>query len=72
MSTGCAFPRRDEKGQATVEFAIVAAAFAAITVALAALWHLAGDGLLVRHALAAASHHVQGVMPAYLSDVFLF
>ena len=62
----------EEEGQATVEFAIVFAAFVAIVVALAALWHVAGDGLLVQHALASASHHVQGVMPAYVSDVFLY
>lgn len=62
----------DERGQATVEFAVVAAAFASVVVALSALWHVMGEGLLVQHALAGASHHVQDVMPAYLSDVFLF
>lgn len=62
----------DESGQATVEFAIVAAAFAAVAIALAAIWHAVGSGLLAQHALAAASHHLQGVMPAYVSDVFLY
>ena len=62
----------DEHGQSTVEFALVTAVFAVVTVALAALWHVAGDGLLAQHALASASHHVQGVMPAYLSDVLLY
>ena len=61
-----------EDGQSTVEFAIVTAAFAVVTVALAVLWHVSGDGLLAQHALASASHHVQGVMSAYLSDVLLY
>ena len=65
-------PKLNEEGQATVEFAIVAATFAVVVVAFSALWHVLGDGLLAQHALAGASHHVQGVMPAYLSDVFLY
>ena len=62
----------DESGQSTVEFAIVTAAFAAVVTALAALWHVAGDGTLVQHALASASHHVQEAMPTYLFDVLLY
>lgn len=59
-------------GQATVEFAVIAAGFLAVTVALMALWRALGDGLLVQHALAVASHHIQAVAPATIVDVFLY
>lgn len=48
------------------------AGFLALTVALSALWHAIGDGLFVEHALAAASHHVQGAAPGTIADVFLY
>ena len=63
---------RDERGQATVEFAVVTAAFLAATVALGVIWHAIGDGLLVDHAAAVASHHVQSVAPATIVDIFLY
>ena len=59
-------------GQATVEFAVIAAGFLVVTVALMALWRVLGDGLLVQHALAVASHHLQLVAPVVLVDVFLY
>ena len=59
-------------GQATVEFAVIAAGFLAVTVALMALWRALGDGLLVQHALAVASHHIQAVAPVTIVDVFLY
>ena len=62
----------EESGQATVEFALVTAAFLVVTVALAAVWHAIGDGLLVEHAAAVASHHIQAVAPATVADIFLF
>ena len=55
-----------------VEFAVVTAGFLALTVALATLWHAFGDGLLVEHALAVASHHIQSVAPATITDIFLY
>lgn len=64
--------QRSEKGQSTVEFAVITAGFIAATVALSALWHAFGDGLLVEHALAVASHHVQSVAPVAVGDIFLY
>ena len=61
-----------QRGQSTVEFAIVTAGFLAATVALSALWHAFGGGLLVEHALSVASHHIQSVAPATLVDIFLY
>ena len=62
----------DQKGQSTVEFAVVTAGFLAVTVALSAVWHALGEGLFVEHALAVASHHVQSVAPATLPDILLY
>ena len=61
-----------ETGQATVEFAIVATAFMAVTVALTVMWKAFGGGLLVEHALAVASHHIQAVAPVTIVDIFLY
>ena len=63
---------RGERGQSTVEFALVTAGFIAAAVALSTMWHAFGDGVLVEHALAVASHHVQAVAPATISDIFLY
>ena len=60
------------KGQSTVEFAVVTAGFLSATVALSLVWHALGDGLLVEHALAVASHHIQAVLPTTVADVFLY
>ena len=64
--------KKSQRGQSTVEFAIVTVGFIAVTLALSALWHALGDGLLVEHALAVASHHIQGIAPATLVDLFLY
>ena len=61
-----------EGGQSTVEFAIVMACFLAVTVALGTMWHALGDGMVVEHALAVASHHIQGVAPVTIADIFLY
>ena len=55
-----------------VEFAVVTAGFLCVTVTLALLWHVFGDGMLVEHALAVASHHIQAVLPTTVADVFLY
>lgn len=55
-----------------VEFAVVAAGFLAGAAALAALWRVFGDGVVVEHAIAVASHHVQAVAPATIVDIFLY
>lgn len=59
-------------GQSTVEFAVVTAGFLSVTIALSLLWHAFGDGLLVEHALAVASHHIQAVLPTTIADIFLY
>lgn len=59
-------------GQGTVEFAIVMAGFLVIVVTLGLLWRAFEGGLFIEHALAAASHHVQGVSLGTITDVFLY
>ncbi len=61
-----------ERGQATVEFAVVMGAFLAIALACGALWRALEGGLFVEHALASASHHVQAAAPGNVADVFLY
>ena len=61
-----------DSGQSTVEFAVVMAGFLTVTVALGALWRALSDGLLVEHALAVASHHIQAVAPVTIVDIFLY
>lgn len=58
-------------GQATVEYAVVLAAFLAVVLALGALTGALRGGLFVDHALAAASHHIGGSVSAAL-DVLMF
>ena len=60
------------RGQSTVEFAVVAAGFLVITVALMGAWRMLDDGLLVQHAFAVASHHIQSVAPVTITDIFLY
>ena len=72
VSTVCRLRWRDERGQATVEYAIVFAGFLALIVGLGALWRMLGDGVLVEHAIAVASHHVQAVAPVVLVDVLMY
>ena len=62
----------ERTGQSTVEFAVVTAGFLAATVALGTMWHAFSDGLIVEHALAVASHHIQGAAPATIADIFLY
>ena len=62
----------DARGQSTVEFAVITAGFMSLTVALSAFWHLLDGGLLVEHALAVASHHIQTVALATIADIFLY
>ena len=49
-------PSWNERGQGTLEYALVLFAFLAMLVGLSALWHAARDGVLMRTALDAASH----------------
>lgn len=61
-----------ERGQGTVEFALVTAGLLTVIVACGALWRVFEGGLFVEHALMAASHHVQGAAPGSIADVFLY
>ena len=62
----------DNRGQATVEYAIVFVAFLALVVALGALWDVLSGALVVQHALQSASHHLSGVAPGVIFDAFLY
>lgn len=61
-----------DRGQATVEYAIVFIAFLALVLALGALWDVLSGGLVVKHALQSASHHLSGVAPEVVFDAFLY
>lgn len=60
------------KGQSTVEFALVTAAFLCIAFALGALWDVLKEGVAVQHAIASASHHVQSGALGNIADLFLY
>lgn len=60
------------RAQGSVEYAVVLAAFLSIVIAIGALWHLFGDGVVLAHALQSASHHVQGVLSGAWADIFLY
>ncbi|MDO4290915.1 MAG: hypothetical protein Q4C41_06780 [Eggerthellaceae bacterium] len=63
--------REDERGQGTVEYAVVLGVLMCVVVALGALHDALGAGLFVEHALSAASHHVQASV-GWLADVFVY
>lgn len=62
---------KDERGQSTVEYAIVAAAIIAIVVVLGILANNLEDGMFIQHALSAASHHI-GASIGGVTDVFCY
>lgn len=64
--------RRRSLGQSTVEFAVVTAGLLALVIALGVLWRALDQGLLVEHALSAASHHLVEVPAAFIADIFRF
>lgn len=63
---------RDIRGQGTLEFALVTAAFLVVVCALALVWRTFDVGLFVEHALMSASHHLRSAGAGVLSDVFLY
>ena len=63
---------KDERGQATVEYAIVFFGFLALLTALGTLWRLWADGIPIEHALQSASHHLLSAAPGAISDLFLY
>ena len=69
----CSFlPGDGERGQSTVEYAVIMAAFAVVLAGLAAFLHAFQGGMFVDHALSVASHHVTGAVPATIADIFLY
>lgn len=62
---------RGDKGQSSVEYALVFAAFLSLVIALGLLWRLFDTGLVVDHALQSASHHLREVAEGAWLDVFL-
>lgn len=71
------FPRESmdcssgEKGQSTVEYALVMAAFVSLLLGIGFLWRVVSGGVLIEHAVACASHNVSGVVSGVLADAFL-
>ncbi len=61
----------DERGQSTVEYAVVMAASLAVVVTLGMLWDAVDGGMFVQHAVASASHNVQGAIGG-MADVFCY
>lgn len=51
---------------------MVTAAFLAVSLALGALWRGVSGGMLVEHAVATASHCIEGACPQALADVLLY
>lgn len=64
--------RGGEKGQSTVEFAVVMVGCLSIVIGLAAILHALQDGKFVEHALTSASHHVGGAALSAMADIFLY
>lgn len=58
-----------ESGQSTLEFLLVAMAFAAVFCALGALWRAARDGRLLTLASQATSHSTAAGLVVALKDV---
>lgn len=61
----------DERGQSTVEYAVVVTVGLVIILSIGALANAVGDGLFVEHALMAASHNVEGTVGGAV-DVFVY
>ena len=61
-----------DAGQSTLEYALLLMAFVAMVAALAALWHVARDGSLLRLATSAASHTTSEGVVAALKDLGAF
>lgn len=46
--------------------------FLVVVIGLSSLWRAFSGGVFTAQALKVASHHVGGVLPAVLGDLFLF
>lgn len=63
---------RDERGQSSVEYALVFFALLAIVVALAALWRAGSRGALVQRAAESASHALGQDGIGGMQDILLY
>lgn len=64
---------RGEGGQASVEYALVLFAFAALVLAMGMVWHAGRDGSLLKLARDASSHLVGGAgVLGFMRDISLF
>lgn len=61
----------DERGQSTAEYALVLGASLAVVVGVGMLWGAVDGGMFVRHAVASASHNIQGMAESVV-DVFCY
>ena len=52
------YASRVQRGQASVEYALLVLAFMSMLLAMAGLWRAGRDGLLLRQATSASSHQV--------------
>lgn len=59
-----------EKGQGTIEFAVVTTSLLIIVIALGLFWRLGDTGMLVNHALSSASHHLKEAAMGIVGDLF--
>lgn len=64
-------PWRAEAGQSTVEYAVILGAFVVAVAGLGALLQVMDAGVLIDHALTAASHHLRA-SAAGAVDVFAY
>lgn len=69
---GASLPVTGEKGQSTVEFLLIAAAFSGLCLGLAAMWRAASSGKLLELATAAASHSFGVGIVAALKDIVAY
>lgn len=60
------------KGQSSVEYALVLVAFLALIVGLGVIGRFVSEGVIIDHALQSASHHLQEVASGAWSDVFIY
>lgn len=60
------------KGQSSVEYAIVFAAFLTVVIGLGSMANLFESGLVLDHALQSASHHLKDAVNAAWADIFLY
>lgn len=63
---------RDRRGQSTLEFMLILAAFVSMAGVLGLMWHAASDGTLLALASEAASHGLDGGIVRALKDAVGF